>query len=181
MRARSVPAPAVAPGPPDDLPVRVRGPRGTVLVALLLAVPTGAGCTASGDGRVGAAAAATTTAAPPSATAGLAALLLTEVPSGLPRVPDDELDPPAGRKSVEDVAGYAPDADHQREVLEDYGYRWGWERFWRTGNQLTSVFLDQFGTPDGAAVYADDLARNDAEYYGGVPDDDPAEIGRAHV
>ncbi|HEV7726655.1 MAG: uncharacterized protein JWQ26_3446 [Modestobacter sp.] len=147
---------------------------GAVLGALVLAVAACTGCAAAEDGQPGAAAASSSTAATPSATSGLAALLITDVPSGLPRVPDDELDPPAGRKSIEDVAGYAPDADHQRQVLEDYGYQWGWERFWRTGDQLTSVFLDQFGTSDGAAAYADDLTRNDAEYYGGVPDGDPA-------
>jgi hypothetical protein len=151
-----------------------RGLRGAVLAALVLAAQAGTGCTVSGDEQPGTAAASSSTAATPSATSGLAALLPTEVPSGLPRVPDDELDPPAGRKSIEDVAGYAADAEHQREVLEDYGYLWGWERFWRTGDLLTSVFLDQFGNVDGAAAYADDLARNDAEYYGGVPDDHPA-------
>ena len=151
-----------------------RGLRGALLGALVLAVPACTACSASGDGQSGTVAVSSSAAAIPSATSGLAALLLSDVPSGLPRVPDDELDPPAGRKSVQDVAGYAPDAEHQRQVLEDYGYRWGWERFWRTGDQLTSVFLDQFRALDGAAAYADDLARNDAEYYGGVPDRTPA-------
>jgi hypothetical protein len=159
---------------------------GAVVAALALVVP---GCSGSSspsalpsapsstssapEDRAPTASASTVTSAPPSATAGLAALLLTEVPSGLPRVPDDELDPPAGRKAIEDVAGYARDAEHQRAVLEDYGYRWGWERFWRSGDQLTSVFLDQFERPDGALAYADDLARNDEEYYGGVLAEDP--------
>ena len=31
---------------------------------------------------------------------------------------------------MEDVAGYADDPAREREVLEDYGYRYGWERFW---------------------------------------------------
>ncbi|SDX67538.1 hypothetical protein SAMN05661080_00795 [Modestobacter sp. DSM 44400] len=151
-----------------------RGLRSAVLTALVFAIPAGTGCTAAEGEQPGAASASGSTAATPSATSGLAALLLAEVPSGLPRVPDDELDPPAGRKSVEDVAGYAPDAGHQRQVLQDYGYQWGWERFWRTGDRLTSVFLDQFSGREGAEVYADDLARNDAEYYGGVPDSAPA-------
>jgi hypothetical protein len=150
-----------------------RSLRGMVLTALVLAVPGCAGCSASGDDAPRSAAATSSAPAPPSATSGLAELLVTEVPSGLPRMPDDELDPPAGRKTIDDVAGYSSDAEHQRQVLEDYGYRWGWERFWRTGDQLTSVFLDQFGTADGAASYAADLARNDAEYYGGTPEDDP--------
>jgi hypothetical protein len=150
-----------------------RSLRGVVLTALALAVPGCAGCSASGDDGPRSAAVTSSAPALPSATSGLAALLVTEVPSGLPRVPDDELDPPAGRKTIDDVAGYSSDAGHQRQVLEGYGYRWGWERFWRTGDQLTSVFLDQFGNADGAASYAADLARNDAEYYGGTPEDDP--------
>jgi hypothetical protein len=152
-----------------------RSLRGVVLTALALAVPGCSGCSASGGGAPRAAVSSSVP-APPSATSGLAALLVTEVPSGLPRVPDDELDPPAGRKTIDDVAGYSSDAEHQRQVLEDYGYRWGWERFWRTGDQLTSVFLDQFGNADGAVSYADDLARNDAEYYGGTPEDDPPDL-----
>ena len=60
----------------------------------------------------------------------LGALVVAEVPSGLPRLPDDELEPPAGAKAVEDVAEYADDPAREREVLEDYGYRYGWERFW---------------------------------------------------
>ncbi len=155
---------------------------GAVLAALALVVPGCAGSSSSSpsepppsseEDQAPTAPASPVASAPPSATAGLAALLLTEVPSGLPRVPDDELDPPAGRKTIEDVAGYAPDAEHQRAVLEDYGYRWGWERFWRAGDQLTSVFLDQFERADGARAYADDLARNDEEYYGGVLAESP--------
>jgi hypothetical protein len=113
----------------------------------------------------------------PETAAGLEALLVTEVPSGLPRVRDHELDPPAGEKSIDDVAGYAEDAEDaedQRGVLEDYGYRHGWERFWRSDDALTSVFVDQFSASMGARTYADDLVRNDAEHYGGVPDNDPA-------
>jgi hypothetical protein len=153
-----------------------RSLRGAVLTALVLAVPGCAGCSASGDEAPRSTTASSSVPAPPSATSGLAALLVTEVPSGLPRVPDDELDPRAGRKTIDDVAGYSSDAEHQRQVLEDYGYRWGWERFWRTGDQLTSVFLDQFGNADGAVSYADDLARNDAEYYGGAAEADPPDL-----
>ncbi len=60
----------------------------------------------------------------------LGALILTELPSGLPRLSDDHLMPPAGAKRVEDVAGYSDDPARERAVLEDYGYRHGWERFW---------------------------------------------------
>jgi hypothetical protein len=113
-------------------------------------------------------------AAVPSSAAELESLLVDEVPSGLPAVPDDELDPPAGEKSIEDVAQYGDDPAEQRAVLEDYGYLRGWERFWRSGDALTSVFIDQFRGPDGAGSYAEDLARNDADYYGGALDDSPA-------
>jgi hypothetical protein len=144
---------------------------GAALAVLLLA---GLGCGACTDPTDGAPSTVQSGAEPlPTDPAGLAALLLAEVPSGLPRVPDDELDPPAGEKTAADVAGYAPDAAEQRRVLDDYGYRWGWERFWRSDQALTSVFVDQFGDPAGAGSYADDLARNDAQYYGGVPDTDP--------
>ena len=50
-----------------------------------------------------------------------------------PGCADDELDPPAGAKRVEDIAGYSDDPAREREVLEDYGYRYGWERFWGEG------------------------------------------------
>ncbi|MPQ97303.1 hypothetical protein GB931_05040 [Modestobacter sp. I12A-02628] len=104
----------------------------------------------------------------------LGALLLSDVPSGLPRVPDEDLDPPAGPKTVDDVAGYADDAEHERSVLEGYGYRWGWERFWQADGAQTTVFLDQFTGAPGARAYAEDLARNDAGYYSGeLRDDDP--------
>jgi hypothetical protein len=115
-------------------------------------------------------------AALPSTSEELESLLLAEVPSGLPLVPDDELDPPAGEKSIEDLARYGDDSDRQREVLQEYDYLRGWERFWRSGDALTSVFLDQFGSPAGAASYAEDLARNDAEYYGGVMDRAPGDL-----
>jgi hypothetical protein len=101
-------------------------------------------------------------------------LVLDAVPSGLARIPDADLQPPAGAKTVEDVASYAQDPARERSVLRDYGYRHGWERFWgSTTGPLTSVFLDQFDDPAGAATYARDLARNDAEVYDGVLRHDP--------
>jgi hypothetical protein len=110
----------------------------------------------------------------PGSPAELEGLLVEEVPSGLPRLPDAVVQPPAGEKTVDDVAGYAADPGREREVLEDYGYRFGWERFWGVaGGRLTSVFLHQLRTRAGAAAYARDLAANDAEYYQGVLSDDP--------
>jgi hypothetical protein len=141
-----------------------------VAVLLLLLAPACTGC-ASSDAAP--AAAGTRAPAVPSGAAQLEDLLVDDVPSGLPRVPDDELDPPAGEKTIDDVAGYGEDADRQAEVLADYGYTRGWERFWRSGDELTSVFLDQFADGGGAASYADDLVRNDAEYYGGELDRSP--------
>jgi hypothetical protein len=59
-------------------------------------------------------------------------------------------------------------------VLEDYGYRYGWERFWGTGSgPMTGVFVDQFASRAGAGAYAEDLARNDAEHYDGVVHENP--------
>ena len=141
-------------------------------VALLLA---GSACTGCASDVPGEARAAPASPAPdlPGTAAGLEDLLVPEVPSGLPRVPDLDLDPPAGEKTIDDVAGYADDAAEQRRVLETYGYQHGWERFWRSGDALTTVFVDQFGASTGAAAYAADLVRNDAEYYGGVPEADP--------
>ncbi|WP_324273940.1 hypothetical protein [Blastococcus brunescens] len=99
---------------------------------------------------------------------------MTEVPSGLTRLADDALEPPAGAKRVEDVAAYADDPVREREVLEDYGYRFGWERFWGAGPAvMTGVFVDQFETRSGASAYAEDLARNDAAHYAGTLDEDP--------
>ncbi|MCZ2829491.1 hypothetical protein O2W14_11655 [Modestobacter sp. VKM Ac-2986] len=138
---------------------------------LLLAGPVLAGCSASGAEPP--AASGTSSAALPTDGAGLEPLLLDEVPSGRPRVPDDELQPPAGEKTIDDVARYGDDAQHQEDVLGQYGYQRGWERFWRSGDELTSVFLDQFTDAGGASSYAVDLAGNDAEYYGGTLDDDP--------
>ncbi len=118
--------------------------------------------------------AAPATAAPASADE-LGALIVTEVPSGLPRLPDDELDAARGCQDVEDVAGYADDPARERAVLEDYGYRHGWERFWGTeAGPVTGVFVDQFEHRAGAGAYAEDLARNDAEHYRGMLREHPA-------
>jgi hypothetical protein len=156
-------------------------PRAAAAMVVLLA-PLGSGCSAeeAPDGPAAPRAAASTspspTAAVPSTPAELESLLVAEVPSGLPLVPDAELDPPAGEKTIDDVARYGDDADRQRQVLEGYGYLRGWERFWRSGKALTSVFIDQFRDNEGAASYAEDLARNDAEYYGGVLDRAPGDL-----
>jgi hypothetical protein len=147
---------------------------------VLLLGPLCSGCTSSeaptDPGSASTSAPTSATAAGPSSAGELESLLVDEVPSGLMLVPDDELDPPAGEKTIDDVARYGDDADEQRQVLEDYGYLRGWERFWRSGDALTSVFLDQFSGPEGAGAYAEDLARNDAEYYGGVLDRSPGDL-----
>jgi hypothetical protein len=100
------------------------------------------------------------------------------VPSGLPRLPDAELDPPAGAKAVDDIADYSEDPARERDVLEHYGYRQGWERFWGSGSggPMTGVFVDQFSSRAGAVAYAEDLARNDAEHYDGVLHDNPPDL-----
>ena len=121
-------------------------------LALLLALLTG--CATSTDGDAAAAPAAVT----PDTPRQLEALLVPDVPSGLPRVPDDALSPPAGQKLVEDVAGYARDAVREREVLDDYGYRFGWERYWGAGSgPLTTVAAHQFETTEGALAFTADL------------------------
>jgi hypothetical protein len=92
-------------------------------------------------------------------------------------VPDDALSPPAGQKLVEDVAGYARDAVREREVLDDYGYRFGWERYWGAGSgPLTTVAAHQFETTDGAAAFTADLAAHEAEVYGGLLREDPPDL-----
>ncbi|MDP5183177.1 hypothetical protein QOZ88_11050 [Blastococcus sp. BMG 814] len=141
---------------------------GVVLAACLLAA-----CGRAVDG--------VPTAAPPtdrpSSPQELEELVVREVPSGLPRLPDDELEPPAGAKRLEDVAAYAPDPERELAVLDDYGYRYGWERFWgRESGPMTGVFVDQFEQRAGAGAYAEALARNDAELYGGVLSVDPPEL-----
>jgi hypothetical protein len=154
-----------------------RLPRAVAALALLVS-PLCAGCRSAEEPSAPPAAASSSTAsaAGPSSAAELEQLLLDQVPSGLPLVPDDELDPPAGEKTIDDVARYGEDAAEQRAVLEVYGYLRGWERFWRAGDRITSVFLDQFGRTEGAGSYADDLARNDAQYYGGEIDRRPPDL-----
>ena len=107
----------------------------------------------------------------------LSDLVVSQVPSGLPRLPDDQLQPPAGAKSMDDIADYSDDPERERDVLQQYGYRFGWERFWGTGSgPMTGVFVDQFDNRAGAASYAQDLARNDAEHYGAVVHENPPEL-----
>jgi hypothetical protein len=151
-----------------------RGPyRSAVLVVVLPALVSLLGCTRAVDG--------TPMPGPqaelPQSADELGELVVAEVPSGLARMPDDELDPPAGPKQVDDIAGYADDPAHERRVLEHYGYRFGWERFWGEGSlPTTTVFVDQFEARSGAGTYAEDLAHNDAEYYAGVLREDPADL-----
>jgi hypothetical protein len=131
--------------------------RGRLLGLLLLVVPAGCG---SADGPPAA------SPSTPTSAGQLERLVVTTVPSGLPRMPDARLSPPAGAKSAADVAAYAGDPARERRVLAGYGYRFGWERFWGHGGRQTSVFVDQFGTAAGARRYAADLAGNDAVHYG---------------
>ena len=148
--------------------------RRTRAVAALFAALAATGCS---SGSEGAGSAAPSTAVPedlPGTAEELSGLLVTEVPSGLARVADVDVVPPAGPKTVEDVAAYADDPGYERGVLEDYGYRYGWERFWGTpGSTVTSVFVDQFDDAPGAAAYAEDLAADGAEYYAGMLQHDP--------
>jgi hypothetical protein len=140
-------------------------------LALLLAVLTG--CGPGADGGASAAPAAAT----PDTPRELEPLVVPDVPSGLPRVPDDALSPPAGEKWPEDVAGYAEDAVREREVLADYGYRFGWERYWGSGSgPLTTVAAHQFETTEGALAFTADLAAHEAEVYGGLLREDPPDL-----
>jgi hypothetical protein len=147
--------------------------RDAVLLAVLTCLPTTAGCVRAVDGVPSATAAVPT----PDSADELSDLLVADVPSGLPRLPDDELQPPAGAKSMEDIADYSDDPRRERDVLEQYGYRYGWERFWGTGaGPMTGVFVDQFEGRAGAGAYARDLARNDAERYDAVVHQDPPDL-----
>lgn len=150
-----------------------RVPRSLRPAVLVAAVVLTSGCDHPVAGRA--------VAAPPppvpARAAELEELVVDEVPSGLPRLPDARVRPPAGEKTVEDVAGYARDPARERTVLEDYGYRFGWERFWGVEDgALTSVFLHQLRSRAGAAAYARDLAANDAEFYDGMLADDPPDL-----
>lgn len=146
---------------------RSRAQRVAVLLALLPVLTAASGCGHDGEGP----AVAGWSPSGPATPEELEQLVVDEVPSGLPRLPDEAIQPPAGAKRVEDVAGYADDPARERAVLADYGYRHGWERFWGAGTGAgpqTGVFVDQFERAAGAASYAEDLARNDAERYGGL-------------
>jgi len=148
-------------------------PGGVRAAVLAAAVVLTSGC----DHPVAGEAVAARIPALPSRAAELEELLVEEVPSGLPRLPDAQVRPPAGEKTAEDVAGYAEDPQREREVLDEYGYRFGWERFWGVdGGALTSVFLHQMRSRAGAAAYARDLAANDADFYAGVLADDPPHL-----
>jgi hypothetical protein len=150
-----------------------RGRRRAVLLALLSAVCWLPGCSRAVDGEP----TAGPTASLPGSPDELEELIVDAVPSALPRLPDEELQPPAGAKRVEDVAGYSDDPAREREILEDYGYRQGWERFWGEGSGLvTGVFVDQFRSRAGAGAYAEDLARNDAEHYRGELEESPSNL-----
>jgi hypothetical protein len=141
--------------------------------ALLCVVPLLTGCTGrtvTGEG------AAAPRGVVPTSPDELERLIVPDVPSGLPRVPDDALSPPAGEKWVGDVAAYSSDPDHEREVLDGYGFLFGWERFWGAGDgsgPVTSVFVYQFAERAGASAYARDLAGNDAETYRGMLSQEP--------
>jgi hypothetical protein len=126
-----------------------------LLVGLVLLLPAGCGSRAHPPAAP----------AMPGSAQQLERLVVTTVPSGLPRMPDAVLRPPAGAKTARDAAGYAGDPAREQKVLDAYGYRFGWERFWGRGGSETSVFLDQFRHAAGARRYADDLAHNDAAHY----------------
>jgi hypothetical protein len=148
--------------------------RAAVLLVLLPCLPATVGCARAVDGVP----TGVTGDAFPESADELGALVVTEVPSGLPRLPDAELDPPAGAKAVDDIAYYSEDPARERDVLEHYGYRQGWERFWGSGSggPMTGVFVDQFSSRAGAVAYAEDLARNDAEHYDGVLHENPPDL-----
>jgi hypothetical protein len=150
-----------------------RGRWVAVVVAVLPALLSSSGCTRAVDG-VGLPG---PRADLPASPRDLERLVVADVPSGLPRLPDGELRPPAGEKRIEDIAGYASDPGREMDVLRDYGYRFGWERFWGEGTgPVTGVFVDQFEGRRGAGSYAADLARNDAEHYDGMLREDPPDL-----
>jgi hypothetical protein len=145
------------------------------VLASAVLVGAALGCGRPVDGVASSAPAPST----PESPAELEELLVASVPSGLPRLPDDDVTPAAGEKAIEDVAAYADDPAHERRVLEGYGYRFGWERFWGVdGGALTSVFVHQLEQRAAAYAYAGDLAANDAAYYDGVLIENPAELPR---
>ena len=166
---------------PLSRPPLGRLPRRALAVAalpLLLAVGL-VGCARSVDGVASATppSSRSPSADLPQSADELEPLVVPSVPSGLPRLPDQELSPPAGAKSLDDVASYAPDPGRESGVLEGYGYRFGWERFWgHSRGPTTSVFVDQFESSEGAAAYAVDLAANEAERYNGMLRQHPAQL-----
>ena len=110
----------------------------------------------------------------PRSAAELEPLVVTAVPSGLPRLPDDEVRPQAGPKTVDDVAAYAQDPHRERAVLQEYGYLFGWERFWGADpGEVTSVFVFRMRTRAGADAYARDVAANAADHYRATLSEDP--------
>ncbi|WP_137161793.1 hypothetical protein [Blastococcus sp. CCUG 61487] len=152
---------------------RARVGRPAVLLAVLSVLAAAPACGAEDDAPADAADAGRAE----TAVADLEPLVVDDVPSGLPRLPDDEIEPPAGPKRVEDVAGYADDPVRERDVLRDYGYLHGWERFWGAdGGPQTGVSVDRFADADGAAAYAEDLARNEADHYGGMLSEGPPDL-----
>jgi hypothetical protein len=151
------------------IPGRLSHSGAVALLAVLAWLPM-AGCERSVDGE----ATPGPVVAVPESAEQLEALVVSTVPSGRPRLPDAELHPPAGAKQVADVATYADDPARERAVLADYGYRFGWERFWGSGpGPVTGVFVDQFEHREGAGTYAQDLARNDTDHYRGVLHENP--------
>lgn len=147
--------------------------RGVVLLAALPTVLSLLGCSRAVDGVAMPGPGADL----PTSAEQLERLIVTEVPSALPRLPDDQLEPPAGEKRIEDIADYSTDPARELDVLEGYGYRYGWERLWGEGNwPVTGVFVDQFERRSGAGAYAEDLARNDAEHYDGMLRESPPDL-----
>jgi hypothetical protein len=148
-------------------------PRPPAVLAAVLAVVLLGGCGSS----MPAVATVVSGGTVPNTAQDLEKLVITDVPSRLPRLPDDGLQPPAGRKDLEDVARYAKDPGHEQQVLREYGYRFGWERFWGRGTgPTTSVFVYQFRDWASAGVYAREIAGNDAEYYHGMLQNDPPQL-----
>ena len=159
-------------GPACGPAVRPATAAGILLVAALLGGVLG-GC---GGPAHRTPAMRTSAVATPSSADALGRLVLTGLPSGLPRMPDDQLQPRAGEKTVDDVAAYAQDPVRERGVLRGYGFRWGWERFWGRGPTETSVFVEQFTRTAGAAAFAADLAVNEERHYRAVLHENPPEL-----
>lgn len=149
------------------------------LLAALAAGATAVLALTGCDGGPATTAARTASQTTPGSAGELQDLLVTSVPSGLPRLPDDEVEPRAGQKSLSDVAAYAGDPARERSALEGFGYRFGWERFWglppgQGGGAETSVFVDQFRSSSGAGAFAANLAHNDEQHYGATAQARPA-------